>query len=975
MGEQTAGNAHNLRAQLQAEITSAEAVDVHKKLCTLHRETGNYRVALNHLDKAMDATHTMPTEVREKKRPEIFGQLAFTHALIENKVVANYLATKSPPWLSALVHAMTTAEPHSPDLQEALPLFPQRGELFCQAIVLLSRSGSSYAEEVRKNLTDLLQVMPKGSYSELLLQTTVSLRFYRQGHTDKAISLYQQIAASANKYGYIPVEAHCREQLGVVYGKLGLEASAQYLASALSLYKRLGLFPSVVRCTSLLQNFGRRVTDAGELKSDTALMHSLLDVHKDHQSQMLAMLETKTNNIASHTTAQPPSGPSRFLDISDSLIRVVREKENVVAALQGSLREERRVAIACDYAQQLARTTEISTVADTLLTTIQKLFPQCPSFLCWTNGQPQKPQRGNRDSTGLDIAAAYKMTKADCLIRMREIYAMTTVGNDNQDVANSNQVKHQTIQLEALRDEEGLSIRLGKEMQASIRRDGKTVGLVYIAQTPDGRRFTQTDHKAIDILCEITSATVTSHYHLAEASHQTSTKAAVFEALSEGIIAVDTNLRITSANASALRFLQRQELQLLQDVPCLSFVANELAHRVESNGRLVKTPNGEVIANTRLVTVPPPSSTEPHDHNSQTNHDNKKERRGEVLGIVVTLTEFKTATSVAHKLVGGTARYNFSHVVGASLVIRKAIDLARAATQSDSSVLITGESGTGKEIIAQAIHNDGKNSSGPFIAVNCAAIPRELIESELFGYESGSFTGADHKGRPGKFELAENGTLLLDEIGDMPLEMQAKLLRVLQERRCTRVGGNKEIALGCRIIATTNRDLQQDAVAGRFRQDLFYRLRVIHIHLPPLRERKEDIPVLCEHYLKSYNEMLGKQMTMMEPKVIRAFLQYGWPGNVRELQHLIEGEVNLAKQDTRTLSTIPIQLANTNQHYQDTPLSVPGSLCDSERVLLAAALKAHGGKIPAVARSLGVSRGTVYNKMRKFGIDPEEFRQ
>jgi len=353
-------------------------------------------------------------------------------------------------------------------------------------------------------------------------------------------------------------------------------------------------------------------------------------------------------------------------------------------------------------------------------------------------------------------------------------------------------------------------------------------------------------------------------------------------------------------------------------------------------------------------------------------------------------------------MVGSTARYSFGDLVGESSPLKRAVMLAQAAARSDSSVLITGESGTGKEIIAQAIHNGGPRAGGPFVAVNCAAIPRELLESELFGYESGAFTGARKSGRPGKFELAEGGTILLDEIGDMPLEMQVKLLRVLQERRSQRLGSTRELPLNCRIITTTNRDLTTLVAHGLFRQDLFFRLRVIHIEVPPLRERFEDIALLTEHFLRVFSARMGKQLIRVEPAVMEVLKSYPWPGNVRELEHVLEGEVNLAPPSASSMAEVPVMLQQSMgapsqpgaplpaipMHHAPFTPPRPGSftspppvamttmktISQGERELLIAALAAHRGRIPEVARALGVSRGTVYNKMKKFDINPADYR-
>jgi transcriptional regulator with PAS, ATPase and Fis domain len=288
--------------------------------------------------------------------------------------------------------------------------------------------------------------------------------------------------------------------------------------------------------------------------------------------------------------------------------------------------------------------------------------------------------------------------------------------------------------------------------------------------------------------------------------------------------------------------------------------------------------------------------------------------------------------------------------------------------------------------LAQAIHNASPRASGPFVGINCSAIPRELLESELFGYEGGAFTGAKKGGHPGKFELAEGGTILLDEIGDMPIEMQAKLLRVLQEKRVHRIGGTREVELNARIIATTNRDLDEDSEKGRFRRDLLFRLKVIHIQLPSLRERASDVPLLVSHYLSLFAARLGKNVRSLAPNVMEAFMRYHWPGNIRELENALEAEVNLAAEEQTVLDQVPEGIrpratsygsgdgggyASSHAHAHG---GAPRTLEQQEREMLVQALAQNGGSIPDVARQLGISRGTVYNKLRRFALDPDQYR-
>lgn len=307
--------------------------------------------------------------------------------------------------------------------------------------------------------------------------------------------------------------------------------------------------------------------------------------------------------------------------------------------------------------------------------------------------------------------------------------------------------------------------------------------------------------------------------------------------------------------------------------------------------------------------------------------------------------------------------------------------MASLAAHSMSTVLLQGESGTGKEVFAQAIHNRSARRKGPFVAVNCGAIPRELIASELFGYSEGAFTGAKRGGRPGKFELASGGTLFLDEIGDMPLEQQVALLRVLQEKKITRIGGDKMIPVDIRVICATNRDLKQEVEQGRFRKDLYYRINVITINLPPLRKRREDIPLLVEHFLKKISRDWGMQVDRVEPEVMTYLTRYNWPGNVRELQNVLERMISMADGPVIGLDLLPLEIYTNGSGDDQDPLSLPRVnrlfrerqhkkqlLAEKESQEIIALLAKHGGNVSRVARDLGVSRNTLYRKMKQYNI-------
>ncbi len=309
-------------------------------------------------------------------------------------------------------------------------------------------------------------------------------------------------------------------------------------------------------------------------------------------------------------------------------------------------------------------------------------------------------------------------------------------------------------------------------------------------------------------------------------------------------------------------------------------------------------------------------------------------------------------------------------LVGNSNAIQQLLATAEEVAGSNSTVLITGESGTGKELMAQAIHAKSKRSSLPFVKINCAAIPESLIESELFGHEKGSYTGAI-KSRMGKFELANGGTLLLDEIGEMPLFAQSKLLRVLQEREITKVGGNDEIPIDVRIICITNRDLQEEAAQGRFREDLYYRLNVIPLQVPPLRDRPGDIEPISMHFIDKYNRENGFTVPGLAPEALDRLRAHGWPGNVRELENVIQRAVVFAKNK----EILPEHLRMNGTVAQsprpgtpDSGLEAGMSVAEAEKILIFKTLEACGDNRTKAADMLNISIRTLRNKLHEYKI-------
>ncbi|WP_097027122.1 sigma-54-dependent Fis family transcriptional regulator [Clostridium peptidivorans] len=334
--------------------------------------------------------------------------------------------------------------------------------------------------------------------------------------------------------------------------------------------------------------------------------------------------------------------------------------------------------------------------------------------------------------------------------------------------------------------------------------------------------------------------------------------------------------------------------------------------------------------------------------------------------ILFSFRDKKEMGSIAYKLLADYSYLNFNldNIIGISESIKKSKDDSVIAARSDSNVLIRGESGTGKELFARAIHNNGKREKKPFIAVNCAAIPENLLESELFGYEDGAFTGAKKGGKPGKFELANNGTFFLDEIGDLSLHLQPKLLRVIEYGEMERVGGTKPIKLNIRIVAATNRNLEKMIEEGEFREDLYYRLNVMSVDIPPLRERMEDILVLIRHFIEVYNNKYGKNIKDISDEAKKAFLLYNWPGNVRELQNAIEYSMNVEKTDIIQYDSVSNKIKNQSQKGKQTLTSK--NIKQFELETIRELLNEYGYSMEGkkkVAMSMGISLTTLYRRL------------
>lgn len=434
----------------------------------------------------------------------------------------------------------------------------------------------------------------------------------------------------------------------------------------------------------------------------------------------------------------------------------------------------------------------------------------------------------------------------------------------------------------------------------------------------------------------------------------------VLETAHEGIFAIDSRGYIKHCNYMAEELFKTTKNDMISS-HISKFMRGTPALEVLRSGNGY-TENEEVYTNERgsfhfIVTAKPFYS------------------EGAVVGVVISFRDIEEAQKLVYNINTRALKYTFDDIMGESEALRRAKNQALLTARGNSTVLITGESGTGKEMFAKAIHYASARAKGPFITVNCGAIPENLLESELFGYEKGAFTGASDKGKFGKFEMANGGTIFLDEIGDMPLHLQVKLLHVLQNMRFERVGGNKVIIVDVRVIAATNKDLETMIKEGTFREDLYYRLSVIPLTIPPLRGRRSDIKLLMYHFLSKYNTFMNKKIIGFTDEVEYIYENYDWPGNVRELENAIEYGTNMAFGDKIGIDAVPARLlkndANTIQiEESDLPLSEQVKFYEKE--ILTRKLKKYGNNSNAkdlVAKELGLSRATLYRKLSELEIN------
>lgn len=432
----------------------------------------------------------------------------------------------------------------------------------------------------------------------------------------------------------------------------------------------------------------------------------------------------------------------------------------------------------------------------------------------------------------------------------------------------------------------------------------------------------------------------------------------VVDHVSEGIIAVDRNNLIRTFNAAAAQLLDRKA----QD--CIG----QPVHLALPEGRLSAILSGSQPYTNEIVRI---------NGNNYVLNSAPMSYDGQRYGTLVTFQAEQAITNAESRLrdrlrvSGQQARYHFDDILGESAAIRMAIRQAQRFAHVDSNILLMGETGTGKELFAQSIHNESERATGPFVAVNCAAIPENLMESELFGYEGGAFTGASKTGRAGLFEAAHEGTIFLDEVSEIPLTLQSRLLRVIQEREVRRIGANRVIPVNVRIICATNRDLLDMIRQGRFREDLYYRLKVLSVQLPPLRSREGDMALIMQHYLSYYARKFGKDLIHLSPEAVERIASYGWPGNIREIRNISEQLAVLSESDVITAADVAAVLpveqrsgARASAAREDSG----ATLEDLQRRQIMEVL-ARASSRKEAAELLGISKTTLWRKCKEFGLD------
>jgi len=429
----------------------------------------------------------------------------------------------------------------------------------------------------------------------------------------------------------------------------------------------------------------------------------------------------------------------------------------------------------------------------------------------------------------------------------------------------------------------------------------------------------------------------------------------ILDSIADGVFTVDRNWRITSFNRAAERITGIPREEAIGRRCCEVFHASVC----ESDCVLRRTlESGKPIVNEAVYIVDARGERIPVSVSTALLRD----ENGEVIGGVETFRDLSAVEELRKELSG---RYTFADIVSRNREMHRLFEILPDIAESDATVLIEGESGTGKELFARAIHNLSLRREGPLVVVNCGALPDTLLESELFGYKAGAFTDA-RKDKPGRFALAQGGTIFLDEIGDVSPSLQVRLLRVLQEKTYEPLGATSPVRADVRVVAATNRNLEELVEKGLFRRDLYYRINVVKLRLPPLRERREDIPLLVEHFIRRFNRLRGKEIVGVSPEVMQILMSYDFPGNVRELENIIEHAFVLCRSGLIEPQHLPDPL---RPKAGGPSLPAGRTLAEVEARLIAEALERNKGNRQATARELGIHKTTLWRKMKRHGLD------
>lgn len=503
------------------------------------------------------------------------------------------------------------------------------------------------------------------------------------------------------------------------------------------------------------------------------------------------------------------------------------------------------------------------------------------------------------------------------------------------------------------------------EICTPIKVGGNIIGIIGLIAVSEEQRLILLDKNRhmvtfVEKMADLLSAKAIQQADLTNTALSMNEMTTILETTHEGIFALDRNGYIKHCNNIAENLFKTTKGDIIgchinkfmMGTPALQVVRTGIGYT--ENEEIYKGSQGSLHL---IVTAKP-------------YYEN-----GKIEGIVLCFRDIEEAQKLIYNINTRALKYTFDDIIGESEVIKRTKHQAVLTARGNSTILISGESGTGKEMFAKSIHYASTRANGPFITVNCGAIPENLLESELFGYEKGAFTGANEKGKVGKFEAASGGTIFLDEIGDMPLHLQVKILHVLQNMRFERVGGNKTIIVDVRVVAATNKNLEAMIREGTFREDLYYRLSVIPLQIPALRERREDIKLLMYHFLKKYNNFMNRNITGFSEEVMKLYRNYDWPGNVRELENAIEYGTNMAFGQTIEMDAVPMRLQREDDavlKFDDSNLPLVDQVKNYEREIIKRKLKKYAdcdNTKALVADELKLSRATLYRKLIELEIN------